>query len=105
MVRTGESKLELNHREAVPVVYPLSCCLCLVTKAAGTVPSRWANNFTFLRAFPLYLSILFFTSLLAIPLARQGCLDATLFARLQVIGVTFYFLDDVLLLHFPLEAP
>ncbi len=48
-------------------------------------------------------SVLLFTSLLAIPLARQGCLDAALFARLQVVGVTLYFLDNVLLLYLALE--
>jgi len=48
--------------------------------------------------------VLLFTSLLAIPLARQSCLDATLFARLKVVGVTLHFLDDVLLLYLPLEA-
>jgi len=49
-------------------------------------------------------SILLFTSLLAVPLARQSCLDAFLFAGLQVVGVTLYFLDNVLLLHLPLES-
>ena len=47
--------------------------------------------------------VLLFTSLLAIPLARQSCLDATLFAGFEVVGVTLYFLDDVLLLHLPLK--
>jgi hypothetical protein len=50
------------------------------------------------------LLILLFASLLAIPLARQGCLDATLLTRLQVVGVTLDFLDDVLLLNLPLET-
>jgi hypothetical protein len=48
--------------------------------------------------------ILLFPSLLSIPLARQGCLDAALLAGLQVVGVTLDFLDDVLLLHLPLET-
>ena len=48
-------------------------------------------------------SILLFASFLAIPLARQGCLDATLLAGLQVVGVTLHFLDDVLLLYLPLK--
>ena len=48
--------------------------------------------------------ILLFTSLFSIPLARQSCLDAALLAGLQVVGVTFHFLDDVLLLYLPLES-
>src|SRR5579885_1472778 len=48
--------------------------------------------------------ILLFTSLFAIPLARQRLFHAALFARLQVKGVTLHFLDDVLLLYFPLKA-
>jgi hypothetical protein len=44
-----------------------------------------------------------FTSLLAIPLARQSCLDAFLLTGFQVVGVTLDFLDDVLLLYLPLE--
>jgi hypothetical protein len=47
--------------------------------------------------------ILLFTSLFAIPLARQCFLDATLFTGLQVVGVTFDFLDDVFLLNLPLK--
>ena len=47
--------------------------------------------------------ILLLTSLLAIPLPRQSCLDATLFTGFQVVGVTLDFLDDVLLLHLPLK--
>src|SRR5579871_5429711 len=43
--------------------------------------------------------------LLAITLASQGRFHATLFTRFQIIRVTLYFLDDVLLLDFPLEAP
>jgi hypothetical protein len=48
--------------------------------------------------------VLLFASLLAIPLARQSCLDATLLAGLQVVGVTLDFFDDVLLLYLPLES-
>jgi len=44
-----------------------------------------------------------FTSLLAIPLARQSRLYAFLLAGLQVVGVTLDFLDDVLLLNLPLK--
>src|ERR1035437_4600935 len=44
-----------------------------------------------------------FTSLLAIPLARQSRLYAFLLAGLQVVGVTLDFLDDVLLLYLPLK--
>ena len=44
-----------------------------------------------------------FTSLLAIPLACQCCLHAALLTGLQIVGVTLYFLDDVLLLYLPLK--
>src|SRR6185437_13704162 len=47
--------------------------------------------------------ILLFASLLAIPLASQSCFHAPFFAGLQIVGVTLYFLDNVLLLHFPLK--
>jgi len=47
--------------------------------------------------------VLLFTSLLAIPLARQSCLDATLFTGFEVVGVTLYFLDNVFLLNLTLE--
>src|SRR5271165_1311607 len=47
--------------------------------------------------------ILFLASLLAIPLARQSSFDAALLTGLQVVGVTFYFLDDVFLLNLALE--
>jgi hypothetical protein len=43
--------------------------------------------------------VLLFTSLFTIPLTCQCCFDTTLLARLQVVGVTFYFLDDVFLLY------
>ncbi len=48
--------------------------------------------------------ILLFTSLLAIPFPCQRLFDPTLFARLEVEGMTFYFLDNVFLLHLPFEA-
>jgi hypothetical protein len=48
--------------------------------------------------------VLLFTSLLAAALSRQCFLQSSLFTRLQVVGVTLYFLNDVLLLHLPLEA-
>src|ERR1700690_662146 len=41
---------------------------------------------------------------LPVPLAGQGCFDAPLLARLEVIGVTLDLLDDVLLLDLALEA-
>ncbi len=47
--------------------------------------------------------VLLFTSLLAIPLARQCCLDATLLTGLQVVGVTLDFLNNVFLLNLTLE--
>ena len=47
--------------------------------------------------------VLLFTSFLTIPLARQRFFHATLFARLQVEGVTLHFLDDVLLLNLTLK--
>jgi hypothetical protein len=47
--------------------------------------------------------ILFLASFLAIPLARQSCFDAALFTGLQVVGVTLYFLDNILLLYLTLE--
>ena len=47
--------------------------------------------------------VLLFSSLLAIPLARQRFLDAALLSGFQVVGVTFDFLDDVFLLNLPLK--
>ena len=61
-------------------------------KAIGTINSRRVKS-----------SILLFASLLTISLARQRCLDTLLFARLQIIGVTLDFLDDVLRLNLSLE--
>ena len=47
--------------------------------------------------------VLLFSSLLAIPLARQSFFDSTALARFQVKGVTFYFFDDVFLLNLTFE--
>jgi hypothetical protein len=47
--------------------------------------------------------VLLFPRLLAVPLACQSFLDTPLLSGLQVVGVTLDFLDDVLLLHLPLE--
>jgi hypothetical protein len=47
--------------------------------------------------------VLLFASLFTIPLACQCCFDTTLLARLQVVGVTFDFLDDVFLLYLALK--
>ena len=47
--------------------------------------------------------ILFLARLLAIPLACQCFLHALLLTGLQVVGVTFDFLDDVFLLYLPLK--
>jgi hypothetical protein len=49
-------------------------------------------------------SVLFLAYLLAVPLAGKRFLYALLFARLQVEGVTFYFLDDVFRLDLALKA-
>ena len=46
----------------------------------------------------------FATGLLAVALARQGLLRSTLVTRLQVERVLLDVLDDVFLLHLPLEA-
>ncbi len=48
--------------------------------------------------------ILFLADLLPVTLACQCFLHTLLLARLQVKRVTLYFLDDVLGLHFALEA-
>jgi hypothetical protein len=66
-----------------------------VSCAAGTAPQPFRQRDGRL--------VLFLTCLLAIPLAGQCGLDTLLFARLQVVGVTLDFLDDVLLLYLPLE--
>lgn len=49
-------------------------------------------------------SFLFFALFLAAALARQRLLHPLFLAGFQVEGVTLHFLDDVFLLHFPLEA-
>ena len=48
-------------------------------------------------------SIRLFTNLLSGPLSRQGLLDSTLRARLQVKGVTLHFLNDVFGLNLALK--
>jgi len=48
--------------------------------------------------------VLLFTSLFAAALACQRFLHSFLLAWLEVEGVTFHFLNDVLLLYFALEA-
>jgi hypothetical protein len=47
---------------------------------------------------------LLFPCLFACALARQRLFHPLFFARLQVEGVTFHFLNDVLLLHLSLKA-
>jgi hypothetical protein len=49
--------------------------------------------------------VLFLACFLAAALASQRFFDSLSLARLQVKGVTFYFLDNVLSLHLPLEPP
>ena len=44
-------------------------------------------------------------SLFPVTLPRQRLFRALLFAGLQIEGVTLYLFDNVLLLHFALEAP
>ena len=51
-----------------------------------------------------YRIIDFPARLLPVSFAGQGLLDPELLTRLEVEGVTFHFLDDVLLLDFALEA-
>jgi len=48
--------------------------------------------------------LLFLSSFLPAALACQRFLDTLLFAGLQIKRVALYFLDDVFLLHLPLEA-
>ena len=45
------------------------------------------------------------TRFLAIAFASQCLLEAALFTRLHVVGVTFDLFDDVLLLNLALKAP
>jgi hypothetical protein len=53
---------------------------------------------------PPGLSVLLLACLFACALACQRFLHPLLFAGLQVKRVTLYFLNDVLLLHLPLET-
>ncbi len=48
--------------------------------------------------------VLLFTRLFPVTLPRQCFLDALPLTRLQVEGVTLYFLNNVLLLHLPLKT-
>ena len=48
--------------------------------------------------------VLLFTRLFPVTFPRECFLDALPLSGLQVEGVTFYFLDDVLLLHLPLKT-
>ena len=54
---------------------------------------------------PRFLLILLFSGFLPRALAGQRFLYPFLLAGLQVKGVTFYFLNNVFRLHFPLEPP
>ncbi len=96
---TSQQKLEkrsskLQHRDAVLILFRLSGGFRVSFSKAA-----WTSHLAAVKEL-----ILLFTSLLAVPLACQGCLDTFLFAGLQVVGVTLHFLDDVLLLHLPLES-
>jgi hypothetical protein len=71
-----------------PVIY----CRIDPVPAAESVLSSWAK------------SVLFFTNLLPVALARKGFLDALLLSWLQVERMAFNFLDDVFGLHLALEA-
>jgi hypothetical protein len=53
---------------------------------------------------PSYELVLLFPSLFSAALSRQRFFYALLLARLEVKGVTFHFLDDVLLLDFALKT-
>lgn len=55
-------------------------------------------------AFLRCLLICLFARLFTAALASQSFFQTLLFARLEVIGVTFHFLNDVLLLNFALET-
>jgi len=56
------------------------------------------------RSCPVLLLVLLLARLLAVALAGQGFLHALLFTRLQVEGMTLYFLDNVFLLHLALKT-
>ena len=49
-------------------------------------------------------SVLFLARLLPCALAGESSFHALFLTRLQVEGMTFYFLDDIFLLHFALET-
>jgi hypothetical protein len=65
----------------------------MIGKAGATTPSCGPSCL-----------FLFFSCFLAAALTRQCFLYPFLFAGFQVKGVTLHFLDNVLLLHLPLEA-
>jgi hypothetical protein len=48
--------------------------------------------------------VLFVPGLLTCPFAGQCCFDPFFFSGLEIIGMSLYLLDDVLLLNLPLEA-
>jgi hypothetical protein len=52
----------------------------------------------------LYYLILLFASFFTTTFAGQSLFYPLFLTRLQVVGVTLYFLDDVFLLHFALET-
>lgn len=52
----------------------------------------------------VYLLVLFLACLLAAALSSQRFFHPLFLARFQIEGVTFHFLDDVLLLYLPFEA-
>jgi hypothetical protein len=66
-------------------------------------PSSARNGPPEQRTARLFL-VLFLACFLAAALASQRFFDSLSLARLQVKGVTFYFLDNVLSLHLPLES-
>jgi hypothetical protein len=81
--------LKLRHIDPVPRYQPE---LCRTFRNGGTGRSRRSSLFHF----PAIL--------LPVSLAGQRLLSPELLTRLQVKGVAFHFLDDVLLLDFALEA-
>jgi hypothetical protein len=89
-------KLEFNEktRHAAPALPAISGFTPVLI--AGVAGAAYVTT--------VLMLVLLFTSLFAIPLARQSCLYAFLFTGLQVVGVTLDFLDDVLLLYLPLKS-
>jgi len=71
----------------------------------GPPTRNWENEGPLWEQRPGRELILLFTCLLATALARQRFFHAFLFARLKVKGVTFHFLDNVLLLNLALKTP